>query len=32
MTFSNGADVEVELDENFKVLNSPPTASDFASS
>jgi len=31
VTFPNGADVEVELDENFKVLNSPPTVSDFAS-
>jgi uncharacterized membrane protein YkoI len=31
VTFSNGVDVEVELDENFKVLNSPPTASFFAS-
>ena len=28
--FSNGAEVDVELDENFKVMNSPPTASDFS--
>ena len=27
--FSNGAEVDVELDENFEVINSPPTASDF---
>ncbi|MFZ0141579.1 MAG: PepSY domain-containing protein [Aeromicrobium sp.] len=28
--FTNGAEVDVELDENFKVINSPPTASDFS--
>ena len=28
--FSNNAEVDVELDENFEVLNSPPTASDFS--
>ena len=28
--FSNGAEVDVELDENFKVINSPPTARDFS--
>jgi uncharacterized membrane protein YkoI len=28
--FSNGAEVDVELDENFKVMNSPPTARDFS--
>ena len=28
--FSNNAEVDVELDENFKVLNSPPKASDFS--
>lgn len=26
----NGEDVDVELDENFKVTNNPPTVSDFA--
>jgi uncharacterized membrane protein YkoI len=28
--FSNGAEVDVELDDNFKVMNSPPTARDFS--
>ena len=28
--FDNGAEVDVELDENFKVLNNPPKASDFS--
>ena len=31
VTFSNGVDVEVELDENFKVVNRPPKASFFTS-
>lgn len=31
VTFSNGVDVEVELDENFEVLNRPPKASFFTS-
>jgi uncharacterized membrane protein YkoI len=30
VTFDNGSDTDVELDENFKVLNNPPKASDFA--
>jgi len=30
--FDNGAEVDVELDENFKALNSPPKASDFTDS
>jgi uncharacterized membrane protein YkoI len=28
--FDNGAEVDVELDKNYKVLNSPPKASDFS--
>jgi uncharacterized membrane protein YkoI len=30
VTFSNGSDVDVELDEKFAVLNTPPKESDFA--
>jgi uncharacterized membrane protein YkoI len=30
--FDNGAEVDVELDEKFKVLNNPPKASDFSES